>query len=144
MLEFKSRAFDLVAAFKYVSEYAFTNPQALEKLSQAVTNYNHSRNQLERQRLNYEKYVAQYWQNEELTPAFHGWITFALDTVHIMQILPLSEQITLINHYFHGNRERQVKDKIQQTIASALPTLSNHLSELEKRTGIILQLLSDY
>lgn len=143
LIEFKNRAFDLASSLKYISDYAFDNAAALQKLYEAVTNYNNTRNLLDRQRLNYEKYIKNYWQDEALTNQYRQLASFALDTLHTNSILPLRDEIDLINQYFQKKKDNQLKKTIQNNINTAMPKLDSQLIILDRKTAAFLQQFSE-
>ena len=133
--EFVSRAIDLKAAFEYVATYAFDNPAALQQLNQAGINYTNVYNALNRQRNNYTKYIANYWQNDSLTQHYTLLIQYALDTIHAGKIFPMSDDINSINQYFSGNKSKDLKDKIQQDIKKETDALEPMLDVLKQRNN---------
>ena len=131
--DFVSRAIDLKTAFEYVASYAFDNPAALQQLNKAVTDYTDIYNTLNRQRNNYEKYLADYWQNDSLTQHYTSLIQYALDTVHAEKFFPMKDDINSINQYFSGNKSKELKDKIQQHIKEQMDVVQPMLEALKQR-----------
>lgn len=143
LIEFKNKAFDLKSSFAYVSDFAFDNANALQKLVEAVTNYNNIRNLLDRQHMNYEKYLNEYWQQDTLTSEFRQLVRFALDSLHEGYVLSLRDEIKLINDYFMGKKDAALKKRIQQNIKNILPAFENKLNELDRQTALFLRRISD-
>ena len=131
--DFTSRAIDLKTAFEYVSAYAFDNPSALQQLNKAVTDYTEVYNDLNRQRNNYEKYLADYWQNDSLTLHYTNLIQYALDTIHTGKFFPMKDDINSINQYFSGSKSKELKDKIQQHVKEETVALQTMLEALKQR-----------
>lgn len=134
LIEFVDKAFDLKSALQNITAFAFDNASALQNMYNAVTDYNHIRNTLSAQRFNYEKFISDYWQDDSLTKNFHSLIVYALDTLHEGKILPLQNDITQINQYL-GNKNKDLKEKIQQNIAKEMPGLNDALAELKRRNA---------
>jgi hypothetical protein len=135
LVEFVDKAFDLQRALQNITAFAFDNASALQNMYNAVTDYNHIRNTLSAQRFNYEKFIADYWQDSSLTNHFHSLIVYALDSLHEGKILPLQNDITQINQYL-SNKNKDLKEKIQQDIAKEMPSLTESLAELKIRNAI--------
>jgi hypothetical protein len=131
--DFVSRAFDLKASFQYVSNFAFDNPAALEKLREAATTYTNTYNVLNRQRMNYQKQINEFWQDDSLSHDYNSLISFALDTLHANRLFPLQADITLINEYFLGKKTKELKDKIQLHIKDQDVNIQPLLDELRKK-----------
>jgi hypothetical protein len=134
--EYIDKAFDLKASLKYVADFAFEKTSALQNLISAVRDYNTIFNTLNRQRFNYEKFISDYWQDDSLTRNFHELISYALDTVHQGKILTLQDDISQINQYFAGNRDKSLKEKIQQDINREMPLLEQLLKELSNKNNL--------
>ena len=107
--DFTSRAIDLKTAFEYVASYAFDNPAALQHLNKAVTDYTDVYNTLNRQRNNYEKYLADYWQNDSLTLNYTSLISYALDTIHTGKLFPMKDDINLNQSIFFRKQKQRIK-----------------------------------
>jgi hypothetical protein len=142
LYEFVSRAFDLTAAFQYVSNFAFDNPAALQNLNKAVTDYTNIYNIINRQRTNYQKQVDEYWQDDSLSQEYNRLITYSLDILHAGKLFPLKDDITLINEYFSGSKSKELKEKIQQHIKDQETTVQPMLEELKKRNNFFQTKLS--
>ena len=59
--DYARNAQNLLSAFKYVSDYAFSNSNALLQLTQAITNYNQAYDRLDGKKVFYQKMIADYW-----------------------------------------------------------------------------------
>ena len=135
LVEFVDKAFDLQRALQNLTAFAFDNASALQNMYNKVTDYNHIRNTLSIQRFNYEKFIAEYWQDSTLTSHFHSLIVYALDSLHEGKILPLQKDITQINQYL-SNKDKDLKVRIQQNIANEMPSLTESLNELKIRNAV--------
>jgi hypothetical protein len=144
LVTFQNTCFDLKNAMKYIAEYAFEKNAALQQLYEAEKNYNASRDLLDRQHYNYEKYIANYWQDETLKKDLHQLISYALDTVHTMQILPLQKVVTQINQYQQeGKKNNDLKKTILGNINQAMPGIEDAWKKLEQQTKTFLTSFSN-
>lgn len=144
IIDYKAKAFDLKTAFQYVSEYAFDNANALQKLAEAITNYNYSYSKLDRQRINYEKRIADYWQSETLRTSYRNLVSFAIDTLHSEKIFPMQQTIAQIREYFDKrNKSNDLKKSIQQKINEQVQQLDMLLPKLDKQSAEVLSALAD-
>jgi len=55
--------------------------------------------------------------------------------LHEGKILPLQNDITQINQYL-SNKNKDLKEKIQQNIAKEMPGLNDALAELKRRNAM--------
>jgi len=140
--DFISRAIDLKTAFEYVASYAFENPAALQQLNKAVSDYTDIYNTLNRQRNNYAKYLADYWQNDSLSQLYTSLVQYALDSVHTGRFFPMKDDINSINQYFSGNKSKELKDKIQTHIKEQMDAVQPMLGILKQRNTLFQQELS--
>ena len=141
--EFKIKAIDLKTAFKYVSDYAFDNENALQKLVESITNYNNSYNKLERQQINYAKRIRDFWQNEQLSMSFQSLMSFSLDTLHRQTIYPMQEIIVEVRDYFiNKNKNGELKKSIRGKISDRVQQLEMLLPKMEKESNYVLSLLA--
>jgi hypothetical protein len=141
--EFRIKAIDLKTAFKYVSDYAFDNENALQKLVESITNYNNSYNKLERQQINYGKRIRDFWQNEQLSMSFQSLMSFSLDTLHRQTIYPMQEIIVEVRDYFiNKNKNGELKKSIREKISDRVQQLEMLLPKMEKESNYVLSLLA--
>ncbi|MGH2647459.1 MAG: hypothetical protein ACRDE8_07820, partial [Ginsengibacter sp.] len=63
--DYSRNAANLVSAFKYVSDYAFSNSSAILQLSEAITNYNQVYDRLDGKKVFYQKTIADYCGKDE-------------------------------------------------------------------------------
>jgi hypothetical protein len=139
LADFKTRAWDLKTAFKDTAELAFDNPNALERLQEAVVNYNATRNKLQRQRSTYQKRVADYWQDPALTADFQRLMSVDLDKIHFEKIYPMQPIIADIRRYFIGkDHDRDLRKRIQGDIATRVKDLEAALPEMDTLTAKVL------
>jgi hypothetical protein len=144
IIDYRNQTFSLISAFKYVSEYAFENASALQALLEAVNKYNDSYHKLDRQQLNYERRLSEFWENDSLTVAYHDLADFSLNKLHAERIYPLQEVILQIRQYFTGKKKnKKLKQDIQQNISKYVSQLDVIYPELEKRTNVVIQLLRE-
>lgn len=144
IIDYRTKATDLKTAFKYVSDYAFDNANALQKLAEAITNYNDIFHKLDRQHINYEKRIKDFWQNDQLTTSFHNLMAFSLDTLHAQKIEPMQKVIAQIREYFVNGRSKNkaLKKSIQDKISISIQEIDMLLPTLEKQTNELLNLLN--
>jgi hypothetical protein len=139
LVTFQNTCFDLKNAMKYVTTYAFEKNAPLLQLYEALKNYNASRDKLDRQHFNYEKYISNYWQDETLKNDLHRLVAYALDTLHTIQILPMQKIITQINQYqVEGKKNNDLKKTISSNIDQAMPGLEDGWKKLEQQTKTFL------
>ena len=134
-------------AFKYTAEFAFNNPNALQKLVQAITDYNPCFEKLNENYSNYSKQLKQNWQSDTLINSFNSLADYILNDFHKQNILPFNDIKNNINKYFLGElpgNKNDNKTKIQNDITSALPSLSAKLAVVETKVNLFMNLLSAY
>jgi len=102
--DYSRNAANLISAFKYISDYAFSNSNALLQLSESITNYNQSFDRLDGKKIFYQKMMADYWGENE-AQSFKSIIDFALDTIHAKNIYPLRDLLKQIREYFNANNK---------------------------------------
>ena len=138
---------DLKNAFKYTSDFAFTNPNALQKLVQAVTDYNPCFEKLNDNNSMYRQKIMAYWQNDSLKREYENVADYILNDIHKKNILPLNDLKNKINKYFLGefpDNKNDIKKNIQQQISEAIPALTKKLELLEINLTAFINRLSDY
>ena len=138
---------DLKNAFKYTSDFAFTNPNALQKLVQAVTDYNPCFEKLNDNNSMYRQKIMAYWQNDSLKREYENVADYILNDIHKKNILPLNDLKNNINKYFLGefpDNKNDIKKNIQQQISEAIPALTKKLELLEINLTAFINRLSDY
>ena len=141
------QAQDLKNAFKYTSGFAFSSPNALQKLMQAVNDYNPWIEKINESHAVYAQNISDYWQNDLLRKAFEGIADTILNDIHKKNILPFNDIKNNINQYFMGElpgNKNENKIKIQKEIDTALPLLSIKLEALELRINEFINQLSDF
>ena len=138
---------DLKNAFKYTSDFAFTNPNALQKLIQAITDYNPCIEKLNENHSMYAQKIMAYWQNDSLKREYEYVADYILNDIHKKNILPLNDLKNNINKYYLGefpDNKNDIKKNIQQQISEAIPALTNKLDLLEINLTAFTNRLSDY
>lgn len=144
---YQVQVIDLKNAFKYTSDFAFTNPNALQKLVQAVTDYNACFEKLNENNRMYGQKIMAYWQNDSLKREYEYVADYILNDIHKKNILPLNDLKNNINKYFLGEflgNKNAIKKNIQQQISEAIPALTKKLELLEINLTAFINRLSDY
>ncbi len=132
--DYSRNAQNLISAFKYISDYAFTNPNALLQLSEAVTNYNNSYDKLDGKRAYYLSTLNNFWDKSK-ADSFSNVVSFALDTVHTKNIYPLRDLLQQIRNYFNaGKKSDESKNLIQKQIVNLVTTDQQLLNNLKNKT----------
>lgn len=140
--DYSRNAQNLLSAFKYVSDYAFSDSRALLQLSQAVTNYNQVYDRLDGKKIFYQKTIADYWGKDE-ADSFQHVISFAMDTIHASKIYPLRDLLKQINDYFNtNNKNNQLKLSIQKKIADAVAEDEILIERLKNEITVFSQSLT--
>ena len=65
--DYSRNAENLISAYKYVSEYAFTMSSGVLQLTDATNNYNQAYNTLDSKKAFYQKVIADYWGKPQRT-----------------------------------------------------------------------------
>ncbi len=131
--DYYRNAQNLLSAFKYLSDYAFSNSRGLEQLSEAISNYNDVYNRLDGKKIFYQKTIADYWSKEQ-ADSFQNIISFAMDTIHANNIYPLRDLLQQIRDYFNANnKSAQLKLSIQKKIADAIAVDSDLIEKLKNK-----------
>lgn len=118
--DYSRNAQNLLSAFKYLSDYAFSNSRGIEQLSEAITNYNQTYDRLDGKRIFYQKVVNDYWGSDQAA-SLKNIIDFALDTIHTNKIYPLRDLLQQIRAYFNSTKKNnQLKVSIQKKIADVI------------------------
>jgi hypothetical protein len=141
------QATDLKNAFKYTADFAFTNSNALQKLAQAITDYNPCFEKLTENHLMYAQKIKMYWQSDSLKHQYDLIADYILNDIHKQNILPLNDIKNNINNYFLGEitgSKAAVKNNIQNQISEAIPLLTIKLNILETKITDFINLLADY
>ena len=132
--DYSRNAQNLISAFKYISDYAFTNPNALLQLSEAVTNYNNSYDKLDGKRAYYLSTLNNFWDKSK-ADSFSNVVSFALDTVHTKNIYPLRDLLQQIRNYFNaGKKSDESKNLIQKQIVNLVTLDQQLLNNLKNKT----------
>jgi cell division septum initiation protein DivIVA len=140
--DYSRNAQNLLSAFKYLSDYAFSNSRGLEQLSEAITNYNDVYNRLDGKKVFYQKTIADYWGQDEAN-SFQNIISFAMDTIHANKIYPLRDLMQQIRDYFNANnKNNQLKLSIQKKIADAIAIDTDLLERLKNKITVFSQSLT--
>src|SRR5258706_8399005 len=120
LVDYSRNVQNLLSAFKYLSDYAFSNSKAILQLSEAILNYNQVYDRLDGKRIFYQKTITDYWGSEQAN-SFKNIIDLAMDTIHAQKIYPLRDLLKQINDYFnHENKSVQLRLSIQKKIADAI------------------------
>jgi len=140
--DYARNAQNLLSAFKYLSDYAFTNSRGLEQLSEAITNYNDVYNRLDGKKMFYQQTIANYW-SKDLADSFQNVISFVQDTIHANKIYPLRDLLQQIRDYFNANNKSpQLKLSIQKKIADAIAEDTDLIERLKNKITAFSQSLT--
>lgn len=140
--DYSRNAQNLLSAFKYLSDYAFSNSRGLEQLSEAITNYNDVYNRLDGKKIFYQQTIANYWSKDQ-ADSFQNVISFAMDTIHANKIYPLRDLLQQIRDYFNtNNKNNQLKLSIQKKIADAINEDEDLIERLKNKITTFSQLLT--
>jgi hypothetical protein len=140
--DYSRNAENLISAYKYVSEYAFTMSSGVLQLTDATNNYNQAYNILDSKKAFYQKVIADYW-GKAAADSFQNIISFAMDTIHAGKIYPLNDLQQQIRDYFNvGNKSPALKNSIQQKIASVVPEDAGLIERLRDRVTQFSQFLA--
>ncbi|HSQ44948.1 MAG TPA: hypothetical protein VLM16_08125 [Ginsengibacter sp.] len=140
--DYSRNAQNLLSAFKYLSDYAFSNSRGLAMLSEAITSYNQSYDRLDGKRIFYQKVVNDYWGSEQAA-SLKNVMDFALDTVHTNKIYPLRDLLQQIREYFTSpKKDNQLKVAIQNKIANVIAEDADLIERLKNEITQFSQLLT--
>lgn len=140
--DYSRNAQNLLSAFKYLSDYAFSNSHGIAQLSEAITNYNQSYDRLDGKRIFYQKVVNDYWGTEQAA-SLKNIMGFALDTIHTNKIYPLSDLLQQIREYFTSTKKNnQLKVTIQNKIAEVIAEDADLIEKLKNEITQFSQLLT--
>ena len=140
--DYSRNAQNLLSAFKYVSDYAFSNSKAILQISEAVLNYNQVYDRLDGKKTFYQKTINDYWGSDEAS-SFKNIVDLAMDTIHTQKIYPLRDLLQQINDYFNtSNKSVQLKLSIQKKIADAIAEDTDLLERLKNKITVFSQSLT--
>lgn len=140
--DYSRNAQNLLSAFKYVSDYAFSNSKAILQISEAVLNYNQVYDRLDGKKAYYQKTINDYWGSDE-AGSFKNIVDLAMDTIHTQKIYPLRDLLQQINDYFNtNNKSPQLKLSIQRKIADAIAEDTDLIERLKNEITAFSQSLT--
>ena len=129
--DYSRNAQNLLSAFKYLSDYAFSNSSGIVQLSEAITNYNQTYDRLDGKRIFYQRVVNDYWGSEQAA-SLKNVMDFALDTIHTNKIYPLRDLLQQIREYFNSaKKNNQLKISIQKKIADVIAENADLIERLK-------------
>ena len=118
--DYARNAENLISAFRYLSDYAFSNSRGITQLSEAITNYNQAFDRLDGKKTFYQKTIADYWSPAQ-ADSFKNIVSLALDTLHRDKIYPLRDLLDQVRQYFNSTKKKpELKDAIQKKIADVI------------------------
>jgi hypothetical protein len=140
--DYSRNAQNLLSAFKYLSDYAFSNSRGIVQLSEAITDYNQSYDRLDGKRIFYQKVVNDYWGSDK-SAALKNVMDFALDTLHTNKIYPLRDLLQQIREYFtSAKKNNQLKVSIQNKIADIIAEDADLIERLKNEIAQFSQSLT--
>jgi len=133
---------NLVSAFKYVSDYAFSNSSAILQISEAINNYNQAFDRLDGKKTFYQKTIADYWGIEQAN-SYQNIINLAVDTLHRNRIYPLRDLLQQLRDYFNvGKKSNELKNSIQQKITHIITEDTELIDRLRNKITVFSQSLT--
>lgn len=133
---------NLVSAFKYVSDYAFSNSSAILQISEAINNYNQAFDRLDGKKTFYQKTIADYWGIEQAN-SYQNIINLAVDTLHRNRIYPLRDLLQQLRDYFNvGKKSNELKNSIQQKITHVIAEDTELIDRLRNKITVFSQSLT--
>ncbi len=144
LLDYINEAKDFKDAFQMLGIQSTDSRQALIKLTDAVEQYNRAFENLNKERLTFEKYVSSYWESPVKSLEFKSLLDYALGDLHSVNILTLNQELTVINDLANGRvkNTNAKKKELEKDINDEVLKLDKRLQELERRTNRILYDLS--
>ncbi|MGF7038484.1 hypothetical protein [Mucilaginibacter lappiensis] len=129
------QAYNVKNAIIYISDYAFSNANAVIQLAQVTNAYNLAFEKLNTNYPTYSKKIADYWADPSLRTEFDGIADTLINIIHARDILPLNDLKTRINQYFLLKPSKKDKEAIQKEIQSKIaalaPSLTDELNNME-------------
>ncbi|ETZ21803.1 hypothetical protein [Pedobacter sp. V48] len=144
---FINEAKDLKDAFKFSTDHAFDDPQALEILTRSINSYNDAYEEINKNHSSYEKNVKDYWANESKETEVKEWFNYALGELHSSNIFILNLKIKDINDYNTANLNKTEKKALRTRVLHEIEVidlqLDRRLQELDKRAEVLLNRLAN-
>lgn len=109
--DYINEAKDLKDAFMMLGVQATESRAALAKLTDAMEQYNRAFENLNKERLTFEKYVGVFWKRDVLTLEFKNLMDYTLGDVHAVNILTLNQKVSVINDIANARIKRPGKRK---------------------------------
>jgi hypothetical protein len=143
---FINEAKDLKDAFKFSTDHAFDDPQALEILTRSINSYNDAYEEINKNHSSYEKNVKDYWANDSKETEVKEWFNYALGELHSSNIFILNLKIKDINDYNTANLSKTEKKALRTRVLHEIEVidlqLDRRLQELDKRAEVLLNRLA--
>lgn len=143
--DYINEAKDIKDAFKFTSQHAFDDNQALQVLVGAVESYNVAFEEINKKHAGYEKTVLDLWQSEAKAGEVRELFNYALGELHSANIFTLNLKIKDINDYNRGHykgSKKAFKETITREIETTELQLERRLDELNKRAQVVLSKLA--
>jgi hypothetical protein len=143
--DYINEAKDLKDAFAMLGVQATESRQALSKLADAMEQYNRAFENLNKERLTFEKYVSVFWKRDVLTLEFRNLMDYTLGDVHAVNILTLNQKVSLINDIANARIKRpgEAKKELAKDISIEVAKLDKQLQELDRRSNRLLYQLGE-
>jgi hypothetical protein len=143
--DYINEAKDLKDAFMMLGVQATESRQALSKLADAMEQYNRAFENLNKERLTFEKYVGVFWKRDVLTLEFKNLMDYTLGDVHAVNILTLNQKVSVINDIANARIKRpgEAKKELAKDISVEVAKLDKQLQELDRRSNRLLYQLGE-
>jgi hypothetical protein len=143
--DYINEAKDLKDAFMMLGVQATESRQALSKLTDAMEQYNRAFENLNKERLTFEKYVGVFWKRDVLTLEFKNLMDYTLGDVHAVNILTLNQKVSVINDIANARIRRpgEAKKELAKDISLEVAKLDKQLQELDRRSNRLLYQLGE-
>jgi hypothetical protein len=140
--DYLRKTYALITAFRLLSPFALDNPAAMQAIVEAGTKYNESYVKIDRQQLNYQRSLSEFWQNDSLTNAYRDLSDFSLTKIHAEKIFSLQAVILQMKQYAAGKKKKVKERKIvEEQMGNALREVEPLYLSLEKKTLRVLALM---
>ncbi|MDB5156754.1 MAG: hypothetical protein JWR50_1461 [Mucilaginibacter sp.] len=136
-----------MGAYKFISQYAFVNINALTEYAQTLNSFNQAYQKLYVNYPTYSKKLSDYWNDTSLTTEFGSITDTLLYGIGRNKIVPLNDVKNKINQYTQNglsNRDKaKIKNDVQSQIAAQIPPITDELNAMELRVKQFLDRLKD-
>lgn len=136
-----------MGAYKFISQYAFVNINALTDYAQTLNSFNQAYEKLYVNYPTYSKKMSDYWNDPSLTTEFGSITDTLLYTIGRDKIVPLNDIKNKINQYTQDklskNDKAKIKNDVQSQVATQIPPITDQLNAMELRVKQFLDRLKD-